>query len=57
MKKLFIALFVAAVFFGGSLTADADPYPDWIWFNNTWIYVGTENPPPPQPPIIPPGTR
>lgn len=56
MKKLFTALIIAAALFGGALTADESPYPDWVWINSNWVYTGTENPPPPPPPIQPPGT-
>jgi len=57
MKKLFAAIIIATALFGGSLTADENPYPDWIWVNNAWVYVGTENPPTSSPPPTPPLIR
>ncbi len=53
MKKLLTALIIAAALFSGSICADENPYPDWIWLNNSWVYVGTENPSPSPPPVPP----
>ena len=50
MKKLILVVLILVSMFTSQLNATADPYPDWDWVIDHWVWIGSGDPTDPPPP-------